>query len=265
MGAANDRPNLYELFHRFYQLGLPSVLGSDGASLYWALVQKSNELRDPSTFTFSNTEAKERSGISHDQTFQRARQKLINAGMVQYSPGSINTVGIYAGLDLDLDPDDVARRMKLHSQTTHNPLTSGSQTTHTPITSDSQPAHDPTHEQADFVSITREGKSNGEKSRDSSTMNQEDTPAGEAATVWVDVIAYVEPTFGEHMADTLRRCQPVHLSDGRLLVIRPDDGRVAQRLERVSTVITQRLRQTLGPGYQVEFCAAGDIQARAGP
>lgn len=246
--------NLYELFHRFYQTGLPSVVGSDGTALYWALVQKSNELRDPRSFTFTNTEAKERSGISRDETFARARQKLLAAGLVQYSPGTIGVVGIYTDLDLELEPAMVAARLGDCSQTTHKPLTNRSQTT-----------HKPTRETPDFVSISerREEQSREEKAL---PQQQEDGPAGDAEKLWQIAVEAAAPITTAGLMALLRRCRGLRV-DGNVVYVDwsqvPTSDR--ERVNQQGLVLSRALVDATGRRFGFRFGVPPNNEARAGP
>jgi hypothetical protein len=277
--------NLYELFHRFYQIGLPAVLGPDGTALYWALVQKSNELRDPGMFTFTNTEAMDRCGITHPQAFSRAREKVVRAGLVSHSPGTLQRTGVYSNLDRELDPLTVAKRLgrtappepvdnsnhhpqgvdnaqdypQADSQTAHTLLTNHSQTTHEPLTNHSQTAHKVGSESGPAVSISRE-EHNREEQRDSdpSTMMMN----APAARCWSKMVEAISGTLSRPAEVALAHCRPLALDQAALTVALPAEAEERERVERNRLVLRDRLRSITEQPLELVLVPH---EARAGP
>ncbi len=268
MTDRDNRTDLYTLMHRFYQLGLPAMLGADGTALYWALIQKSNELRDPTSFTFTNTEAKERAGITHDQVMSRARNKVLAAGLVRYVEGSIRNVGIYSDLDRTLDPDEVARRLrpppnrKDSSQAAHSPITVSSQSPHNVPTISPQTAHTPAPETASGVSIIREKHNTEEENRSIAPEVVDNAAADEAQRTWGELadgmvgVAWVD----SQVTAAVKRCQALRVDGNAIIVAYPREPDEYRQVGRVRAILDK-----VAAKRQLTIQFVNPIEARAGP
>jgi hypothetical protein len=83
----------------FYDLDMANQLTPNAISLYFALLNIANKLYWKADFTVSNLTLQSRSGIADRKTLDRARNQLIQKGLIDYKPsGKVNQAGSYAVL-----------------------------------------------------------------------------------------------------------------------------------------------------------------------
>ncbi len=80
----------------FYDLDMANQLTPNAISLYFALLNIANKLYWKADFTVSNLTLQSRSGIADRKTLDRARNQLIQKGLIDYKPsGKVNQAGSY--------------------------------------------------------------------------------------------------------------------------------------------------------------------------
>lgn len=80
----------------FYDLDMANQLTPNAISLYFALLNIANKLFWKADFTVSNLTLQSRSGIADRKTLDRARNQLIQKGLIDYKPsGKVNQAGSY--------------------------------------------------------------------------------------------------------------------------------------------------------------------------
>ena len=80
----------------FYDLDLANQLTPNAISLYFALLNIANKLYWKADFVVSNLTLQSRSGIADRKTLDRARNQLIQKGLIEYKPsGKVNQAGSY--------------------------------------------------------------------------------------------------------------------------------------------------------------------------
>jgi hypothetical protein len=80
----------------FYDLDMANQLTPNAISLYFALLNIANKLYWKAGFTVSNLTLQSRSGIADRKTLDRARNQLIQKGLIEYKPsGKVNQAGSY--------------------------------------------------------------------------------------------------------------------------------------------------------------------------
>jgi hypothetical protein len=80
----------------FYDLDMANQLTPNAISLYFALLNIANKLYWKVDFTVSNLTLQSRSGIADRKTLDRARNQLIQKGLIDYKPsGKVNQAGSY--------------------------------------------------------------------------------------------------------------------------------------------------------------------------
>lgn len=83
----------------FYDLDMANQLTPNAISLYFALLNIANKLFWKADFTVSNLTLQSRSGIADRKTLDRARNQLIQKGLIDYKPsGKVNQAGSYTVL-----------------------------------------------------------------------------------------------------------------------------------------------------------------------
>lgn len=83
----------------FYDLDMANQLTPNAISLYFALLNIANKLYWKADFTVSNLTLQSRSGIADRKTLDRARNQLIQKGLIEYKPsGKVNQAGSYTVL-----------------------------------------------------------------------------------------------------------------------------------------------------------------------
>lgn len=83
----------------FYDLDMANRLTPNAISLYFALLNIANKLFWKTDFTVSNLTLQSRSGIADRKTLDRARNQLIQKGLIDYKPsGKVNQAGSYTVL-----------------------------------------------------------------------------------------------------------------------------------------------------------------------
>ena len=80
----------------FYDLDMANQLTPNAISLYFALLNIANKLYWKADFVVSNLTLQSRSGIADRKTLDRARNQLIQKGLIEYKPsGKVNQAGSY--------------------------------------------------------------------------------------------------------------------------------------------------------------------------
>lgn len=80
----------------FYDLDMANQLTPNAISLYFALLNIANKLYWKADFTVSNLTLQSRSGIADRKTLDRARNQLIQKGLIKYkASGKVNQAGSY--------------------------------------------------------------------------------------------------------------------------------------------------------------------------
>ncbi len=80
----------------FYDLDMANQLTPNAISLYFALLNIANKLYWKADFVVSNLTLQSRSGIADRKTLDRARNQLIQKGLIDYKPsGKVNQAGSY--------------------------------------------------------------------------------------------------------------------------------------------------------------------------
>lgn len=83
----------------FYDLDMANQLTPNAISLYFALLNIANKLFWKTDFTVSNLTLQSRSGIADRKTLDRARNQLVQKGLIDYKPsGKVNQAGSYTVL-----------------------------------------------------------------------------------------------------------------------------------------------------------------------
>lgn len=82
----SDQPTLYGLLNQFEAIGGPELYGPEGIAIILALWRKSNKLNWNRSFSMTNTELHAQTGISSRDTINRYRKKLMDGGLINYTP-----------------------------------------------------------------------------------------------------------------------------------------------------------------------------------
>src|SRR4051812_31346919 len=85
-GEYMSEPTLIGLLNYFEDIGGPEMYGPEGIAILLALWRKSSKLNWISSFTMTNTELQVQTGIKSRDTLNVRRNKIIEGGLIKYSP-----------------------------------------------------------------------------------------------------------------------------------------------------------------------------------
>ena len=94
-GIEREKMNYLKQILAFEKLSEGLNITSNARSMYYALLKKNNELAWINEFTIPNTVLQAISKIKHRDTFNNARQSLINSNLIVYEKGKKGQAGTY--------------------------------------------------------------------------------------------------------------------------------------------------------------------------
>lgn len=86
-----QQPDLLTLLNEFEAIGGPELYGPEGMVILLALWRKSMKLGWRSSFTMTNTELQTQTGINTRKTLNIYRKKVVDGGLIQYTPPPLGT------------------------------------------------------------------------------------------------------------------------------------------------------------------------------